>query len=76
MRQPKLFEDDIPRKKDTRRGLWLDPRECPHLEWEKTETTYPNRIIVNRDGTHRVIDGPDTRMTWTCCNCGKVRGRA
>jgi hypothetical protein len=74
-RQPRLFEDDTPTAKTARRNLWLDPIDCPHLEWDKTETTWPDRVVSRGNFLER-IPGSDTTLTWTCSNCGTVRGRA
>lgn len=52
----------MPRSKDARRGLWIDPEACPHLEWDPTVTVWPGENFE--------------RLTWTCMNCGRVRGRA
>ena len=37
-KQPRLFEDDIPKNPKARKALWLDPADCPHLVWEDTVT--------------------------------------
>jgi hypothetical protein len=76
MKQPRLFEDNTPTNKNARRGLWLDPSDCPHLEWDPTETTWPNQIVVRHDGTYTRVNEPCTTWTWTCVNCGTIRGRA
>jgi hypothetical protein len=76
VKQPKLFEEDVPRNARALRGVWLDPKNCPHLVWDKTETTWPDRYIVERNGHATKVDEPYTTLTWTCQNCGTIRGRA
>jgi len=39
----------------------LEPRLCPHRNEDKTETFW--------------TDIQQLRMTWTCRDCGNIRGR-
>jgi hypothetical protein len=39
----------------------LEERICPHRVWNKTITVWPNENFE--------------RHTWTCADCGQVRGR-
>lgn len=59
--QPFLF-DTAPLPAPPQPSHWLAPETCPHSREEKTETNWGREPWP-------------LRMTWTCLDCGNVRGR-
>ncbi len=57
-----LFDPPPPTPSNTPVIPRLEERICPHRIWDKTITIWPGETFE--------------RNTWTCSDCGMIRGRA